>query len=42
MSAEHAAHVVDVFEAVDDSAAGAGVVEVASSFRRPTPLDWAQ
>jgi predicted dehydrogenase len=41
MGAEHAAHVVDVFEAIEASAAGAGTVEVASDFPRPEPLDWA-
>jgi predicted dehydrogenase len=41
MSAEHAAHVVDVFEAIEASAAGAGAVEVSSEFPRPDPLGWA-
>ena len=41
MSAEHAAHVVDVFEAIQAAAAGAGAVSVASSFPPPEPLDWA-
>ena len=42
MSAEHAAHVVDVFEAIEASARGAGSVEVSSDFARPEPLDWAR
>jgi hypothetical protein len=42
MSAEHAAHVVEVLEAVKTSAAGGGVVEVESDFPRPEPLDWAR
>ncbi|MFL6067112.1 MAG: Gfo/Idh/MocA family protein [Gaiellaceae bacterium] len=41
MGAEHAAHVVDVFEAIEASAAGAGAVAVVSDFPRPDPLDWA-
>jgi predicted dehydrogenase len=42
MSAEHAAHVVEVLAAAKASAAGAGVVEVHSDFPRPEPLDWAR
>jgi len=41
MSAEHAAHVLDVFEAIEASAAGAVAVAVATDFPRPEPLDWA-
>jgi predicted dehydrogenase len=41
MGVEHAAHVVDVFEAIEASAAGAGQVDVVSDFPRPEPLDWA-
>ena len=42
MGPEHAAHVLDVLEAVEASAAGGAVVEVASDFARPQPLDWAR
>jgi predicted dehydrogenase len=41
MRVEHAAHVLDVFEAIEASAAAAGAVAVASDFRRPEPFDWA-
>jgi predicted dehydrogenase len=41
MRVEHAAHVLDVFEAIEASAAGAGAVAVASDFPRPEPFDWA-
>lgn len=41
-SAEHAAHVVDVFAAVSESIARDGVsVAVGSHFERPAPMDWA-
>jgi predicted dehydrogenase len=40
MSAEHAAHVVEVLNAADAARAG-GVVEVGSGFEPPRPLDWA-
>jgi len=42
LSAELAAHVVEVLAAVRASAAGAGTVEVGSQFTPPQPLDWAQ
>jgi predicted dehydrogenase len=42
LGAEHAAHVVDVLNAVDRSRRDGGPVEVASSFPPPAPLDWAQ
>jgi predicted dehydrogenase len=41
MSAEHAAHVIDVLNAADAARAG-GTVEVGSSFDPPAPLDWAR
>ena len=42
LSAELAAHVVEVLAAVRASAAGAGTVAVGSPFTAPQPLDWAQ
>jgi predicted dehydrogenase len=42
MSAEHAAHVVEVLNAADRSRREGGGVEVASSFAAPPPLDWAR
>ena len=42
MSAEHAAHVVDVLNAADRSRREGGAVEVASSFDPPPPLEWAR
>jgi predicted dehydrogenase len=42
LSAELAAHVVEVLAAVRASAGGLGTVEVASQFPPPQPLDWAQ
>jgi predicted dehydrogenase len=42
MSAEHAAHVVEVVEAAHVAAAGGGAVDVRSDFAPPTPLDWAR
>jgi hypothetical protein len=41
MGAEHAAHVVDVLNAADESRRTGGAVEVSSSFPPPAPLDWA-
>ena len=41
MSAEHAAHVVDVLNAIEASARGAGAIEVGSDFAPPEPLEWA-
>jgi hypothetical protein len=41
MSAEHAAHVVDVLNAIADSADGAGAIDVRSDFAPPEPLEWA-
>jgi predicted dehydrogenase len=40
-SAEQAAHVVEVLEAIDRSARTGAAVEVRSHFERPEPLDWA-
>jgi predicted dehydrogenase len=40
-SAEHAAHVVDVLEATRESVSSGGLVEVASDFERPEPMEWA-
>jgi predicted dehydrogenase len=42
LGAEHAAHVVDVLNAVDASRRAGGAVEVASSFPPPAPCDWAR
>jgi hypothetical protein len=42
MGAEHAAHVVDILNAVDRSRLDGGPVEVSSSFDAPPPLDWAR
>jgi predicted dehydrogenase len=39
--AEHAAHVVEVLEAIAAAAASGGAVAVASSFPPPQPLEWA-
>jgi predicted dehydrogenase len=41
-SGEHAAHVVEVLEAVQTSLAEGGAVEVSSEFLQPLPLDWAR
>jgi predicted dehydrogenase len=41
MSAEHAAHVVDVLNAVDTSRREGGAAEVHSSFALPAPMEWA-
>jgi predicted dehydrogenase len=41
MSAEHAAHVVEVLNAADRSRREGGAVHVESSFEPPAPLDWA-
>ncbi|MGI9111071.1 MAG: Gfo/Idh/MocA family protein, partial [Gaiellaceae bacterium] len=42
-SGEHAAHVVEVFDAVRRSLEQGGLaVEVHSDFRRPEPMDWAK
>ncbi len=41
MGAEHAAHVVDVIAAVEQSRRAGGAVEVTSSFAAPEPMDWA-
>jgi len=41
MGAEHAAHVVDVLNAIEASARGAGAIEVGSDFGPPEPLEWA-
>jgi predicted dehydrogenase len=42
MSAEHAAHVVDVLNGADESRRNGGAVEISSSFDAPQPLDWAR
>jgi predicted dehydrogenase len=42
LSAELAAHVVEVLAAVRASVGGAGTVEVTSQFTPPEPLDWAR
>jgi predicted dehydrogenase len=42
MSAEHAAHVVEVLNAAERSRLEGGAVEVRSSFEPPAPLDWAR
>jgi predicted dehydrogenase len=41
-SGEHAAHIVEVLEAVQTSLDRGGAVDVHSDFRRPEPLDWAR
>lgn len=41
-SAEHAAHLVEVLEAVEASRGDGATVEVTSSFARPEPLPWAR
>jgi predicted dehydrogenase len=41
MSAEHAAHVVEVLDAVDESRRRGGPMPVRSSFEPPAPLEWA-
>jgi predicted dehydrogenase len=40
-SAEHAAHVVEVLNAVERVAVDGGAVEISSSFAQPQPMDWA-
>ncbi len=40
-SAEQAAHVVEVIEAIARSQAEGGAVEIRSGFEPPAPLDWA-
>ena len=40
--AEHAAHVVDVLEAVATASADGGTIRVSSSFPIPEPMDWAR
>ena len=40
-SAEHAAHVVEVLNAVDRSSSDGGTVDVVSTFEPPAPLPWA-
>jgi predicted dehydrogenase len=40
MSAEHAAHVIEILDAADAARAG-GPVDVTSTFDRPAPLPWA-
>jgi predicted dehydrogenase len=42
MSAEHAAHVVDVLNGADESRRNGGAVEISSGFAPPQPLDWAR
>jgi predicted dehydrogenase len=41
-SAEHAAHVVEILNAVERAAAAGGSVEVRSTFERPEPMEWAR
>lgn len=41
-SAEHAAHVVEVLNAVETSASTRGPVEVLSDFEPPEPMEWAR
>jgi predicted dehydrogenase len=41
-SGEHAAHVVEILEAVETSVAAAAPVEVSSDFVRPEPMEWAR
>jgi predicted dehydrogenase len=41
-SAEHAAHVVEVLNAAEQSAADGGPVAVASAFVPPEPMEWAR
>jgi predicted dehydrogenase len=41
-SAEQAAHIVDVLEAVARSEADGGAVDVRSSFQPPAPMEWAR
>ena len=40
-SAEHAAHVVEVLNAIDASRRDGGAVEVHSQFDPPPPMEWA-
>jgi predicted dehydrogenase len=40
--AEHAAHVVEIVDAIEAAAAGGGPVEVRSTFVPPPPMDWAR
>jgi len=40
-SAEHAAHVVEILDAVDEARVRGGPVEVRSDFERPLPMEWA-
>ena len=40
-SAEHAAHVVEVLNAIERSARDGGAVDVGSGFEPPAPLEWA-
>lgn len=37
----HAAHIVEILEAIETSIKQGGAVAVASDFPRPTPMDWA-
>lgn len=41
-SAEHAAHVVEVLDAISSASADGGAVDVRSSFDPPAPLEWAR
>ena len=41
-SGEHAAHLVEVLDAIDASRTGGGTVDVTSSFAQPPPVEWAQ
>jgi hypothetical protein len=41
-SAGHAAHVVEILNAAEESAAAGGPVYVHSTFEPPEPMDWAR
>ena len=41
-SAEHAAHVVEVLNGIEESARNGGPVEIRSTFAAPEPMDWAR
>ena len=39
---EHAAHVVEILNAVESSAGDGGTIAVTSGFTTPEPMDWAR
>ena len=41
-SAEHAAHIVEVMNAIETAATDGGTVEVHSAFLPPEPMEWAR